>query len=646
MATTASLLYDVRMRAWSLALLVISGCTDPTCRLSLARDASHDLVLNGSGACAGQVTLTLRVAMGDPDQPSWSEAAAAPLVVGGSWAPVSGGFARSLTVTNPGAQPIVLVALEWSTRPGEIAADRMLHNGYHSWSYSGMEPIVPSLAEQRGTAPHGGDNEDTLGELPGVSWWWVALSDASGSGLVAGSGGGTVLKSYFAADGTPPRLRILQGATGDSLTLQPGEMRVLDDLFITKGAVADGLEAYAAHVVGAHPSTPKFVLGGWGSWNLYYAMPSASSLRDELAWASANLAPLGLRDFLLDDGYEPHWGDWQASPGFGAALDELNQEQLQAGLNPAVWMAPFYVDVTDDNVAAHPDWFVHRRDGTLRTFNNFGPDYAALDVSHPDARAYAVAALQRYASWGYQTLKIDFLFGGAIEGVRQQPLTGLESYQLWMQTLREAVPNLHLVGCGAPQLPSVGWVDSMRTGADIAYVTSPEPRYGFFAAQARQTAMRAFTDHFWSLDPDVVLLRGSNLDDGEAWSAIVSAAMAGGNYLLGDGRQASAARQMMALAAPLLELVRDGQSARPLDLTAATDDQIQLAPLIDASGDTAVPHLWRKHSWLAVFAWNNDPYRTSIAAGADEILPSGTTMPFSGGSVEVPRHQVRLFRYH
>jgi alpha-galactosidase len=634
------------MRAWWLAVLLASGCDDPTCRLSLAHDTSHDLVLNGSGLCAGQVTLTLRVATGDPDQPSWSEASSAPLVIGGSWAPVAGGVARSLTVANPGTQPVALVALEWSTRPGEITADRILHNGYQSWSYSGVEPIVASLRDERGTAPHGGDNEDTLGELPSVSWWWVALSNSGGRGLVAGSGGGTVLKSYFAADGTPPRLRIVQGATGDFLTIQPGETRTLDELFVAEGDVASGLESYAAHVAAAHPSTRKPALGGWGSWNLYYAMPSASDIRSEMAWAATNLVPFGFDDFLLDDGYEPHWGDWQAAPGFGATLEQLNREQLQSGLRPAVWMAPFYVDASDANVVAHPDWFVHRSDGTLRTFNNFGPDYAALDVSHPDARAYAVAALQQYSQWGYETLKIDFLFGGAVEGVRQQPLTGLESYQLWMQTLREAVPDLHLVGCGAPQLPSVGWVDSMRTGPDIAYVTSPEPRYGFFAAQARQTAMRAVTDHFWSLDPDVVLLRGNNLDDGEAWAAVVSAAMAGGNYLLGDGRQASDARQKMALAPPLLELVRDGQSARPLDLTAQTDDQIQLAPLIDAAGDTAVPHLWRKQSWLAIFAWNDDPYRTSIAAGADEILATGATVPFSGGTVEVPRHQVRLFRYH
>jgi hypothetical protein len=370
--------------------------------------------------------------------------------------------------------------------------------------------------------------------------------------------------------------------------------------------------------------------------------------------------PLGLDDFLLDDGYETHWGDWQAGPGFGVTLDALNQEQSHAGMHPAVWMAPFYVDVTDPLVTTHPDWFVHAVDGSLRVFSNFGPQYAPLDASHPEARAFLVAALERYRSWGYRTLKIDFLFGGAVEGVRQAPLTGLESYQLWMKTLRDAVPDLHLIGCGAPQLPSVGWVDSMRTGPDIAYATSPEPRYGFFTGQARQSALRAYTDHFWSLDPDVVLLRGDHIDDGEAWTAVIAAALAGGNYLLGDGRQAGELRLTMALAPQVLELAQGGGAARALDLVAHLDDRLFLSPLIDPEGDTATPHLWQKTSrdgqrrWLAVFAWSEPSYHASVSLprDAEEILPPvapglmATTVPASGlSSVAVPPHGVRLFRF-
>ncbi len=650
---------------FALALaLALAGCGAPSpCAVALSPDGAHDLRLVGSGSCAQTVTLALRVAVGAPDAPAWSDAASAPVVVGGAWSLAPGGVARTITVSNPGTSPLSLVGLEWSTDGGAPAADRMLHNGYQSWSYAGFESIPAALADASDPPPHGGDNEDLLGELPGVSWWWTALADAQGRGLVAGAGGGTVFKSYFAVDGRPrPRLRIVEGATGDALVLAPGETRTLDDLFVALGDVSSGLDAYATYVAARHPApAPRSpARGGWGSWNLYYATPTADAVRMEAAWAAQTLLPLGLDDFLLDDGYEPHWGVWQASPSFGAPLATLDQEQAQAGLGPAVWMAPFYVDTTDPLVAAHPDWFVHGTDGALRTYDNFGPTYAALDVSSPGARAYVVAAVAQYRAWGYRTLKIDFLFGGAIEGVRQQPLTGLESYAQWMQALREAAPDLHLIGCGAPLLPSVGWVDSMRTGPDIAYVTSPEPRYGFIAAQARQTAMRGFTDHFWSLDPDVVLLRGDVIDDDEAWTAVVAAALAGGNYLVGDARQASAARQAMALAPELLELTRDGVAARPLDLVAQTDDQIVASPLFDPSGVTAPPHLWQKTSpdgkrrWLALFAWNDPQYRASVSLPSDteELLPPSASSPIvtvaaigAQSSIAVPPHAVRLFRF-
>ena len=251
------------------------------------------------------------------------------------------------------------------------------------------------------------------------------------------------------------------------------------------------------------------------------------------------------------------------------------------------------------------------------------------------------------------------MFGGAVEGVRAQPLTALESYQQWMQTVREAVPEVHLIGCGAPLLPSVGWVDSMRVGADIAFVTAQAPSYPFIAAMARNLSLRAFTDRFWALDPDVVLLRGDGIDDATAWTAVVAGALGGGNYLLGDARQASGVRRAMALDPEVLAMTRDGVAARPVALAAVSDDRVLLSPLLDPGGDTAVPHEWQKrsadgaHHWLALFGWS-DGYsaRVALPAGAAEIVPpasdgaTATRTPRSGTqAIAVPAHATRLFTW-
>ncbi len=559
---------------------------------------------------------------------------------------------------------MTLLGLEWSATVPGLRLDRMLHNGYQSWSYAGFQPVPATLAETDGPPSDGGNNEDTLGEVPGVSWWWSALSNADGVGMVVGASGGTVLKTRVSADGVQtPRVRITQGLTGDEIVLAPGESKVLDGLYLSLGKVSEELDAYTSYVASLHAARRalKPALGGWGSWNMYYASPTAAAIRAEASWAAANLVPLGLTDFLLDDGYETRWGSWQAAPSFGADLAVLNEEQRSVGLRPAVWMAPFYVAMEDPLLGLHPDWFVRRRDGALRSFNNFGPTYAALDVSSAGAREFVAAAVKKFWTDGYRTLKVDFLFGGALEAPRTPALTSLEAYQNWMLVIRNAAPEMHLVGCGAPLLPSVGWVDSMRVGADVAFSVAPAPKYVFSVAQARQTVMRAATDNLWRLDPDVVLLRGSGLSDVEAWTTVVSNALSGGNYLLGDARQAGELRTKMALSSQILELSRDGVAARAVDFVSEPDSRLYSSPLLFPQGGTSVPHVWKKRAangkrnWIALFAWESEGYRAelSLPQGAVEVVAPGVNtnsagarlVPQGGGTFEVPLHGVRLFAF-
>src|SRR5208283_2651712 len=114
-----------------------------------------------------------------------------------------GGVAtRPVSVTNTSAAPVTLVGLEWATDSGGVglAVDRLVHDGYQSWTYTGVESIPATMTDANGTAPNGGDDENLV-EVAGVSWWWTAVTDANGNGLVAGADGGTVLKTYIAADG-------------------------------------------------------------------------------------------------------------------------------------------------------------------------------------------------------------------------------------------------------------------------------------------------------------------------------------------------------------------------------------------------------------------------------------------------------------
>ena len=169
-----------------LALIIaVAACSPspPPCGVALgAGDA--DLTLVGSGGCATTLRLSLRVATGAPDAPTWQPASSAPLRVDGSWTQSGNVATRSVSVTNTSAQPVTLVGLEWSTDAAGVGlpVDRMLHDGYQSWSYTGVYAIPASMTDVNGTAPHGGDDENVLGEKTGVSWWWTALRTRTAAG--------------------------------------------------------------------------------------------------------------------------------------------------------------------------------------------------------------------------------------------------------------------------------------------------------------------------------------------------------------------------------------------------------------------------------------------------------------------------------
>jgi alpha-galactosidase len=627
-----------------------------TCELTPSTAPNADLVLDASAGCGPRVTAKLRVATGDPGAPLWTDAAAASVVVEGSWSNVAGGARRSVRVKNGGSDAVSLVGLEWTFDVAALHADRFFHDGYQSWAYTGLEAIPASLDEERGTFRHGGDPGDTLDERAGVGFWVGAVVGGKGRGLVVGADGGTVLKTTVAADGS--RMRLLEGGDLEAVTIAPGESRDLDGIFVAMGDAVGALDGYAGAVTAAHPPSRarRPPLGGWGSWNLYYSKVTAQDMRDEASWAASTIAPRGLTDFLLDDGYEPRWGTWTAKPEFGASLADLAREQAAAGLVPAIWVAPFVVDGGDPIVASHPEYFVGDGTGKPRMLPVLGhPDMAVLDPTNDGAKELLRSELAALVTAGYRTFKLDFLYAGALPGVRAQKTTALESYAALFGIVRDALGDAHVVGCGAPLLPTVGWVDSYRSGPDIAFELSPEPSYTLLLSQARHSAFRAFTDRFWALDPDVLLLRGDRLDDVEAWTTTVATALTGGNYLLGDARQAGATRSAMALSPAILELTRDGRAARPDDLDdAGLDASLILSPLLDGQGTTAVPHVWRKTSAdgkleaVAVFGWDGDPFdaRVSLPAGAMEIGPDPNAPRAPApqdGHVIVAHHAVRLF---
>lgn len=243
----------------------------------------------------------------------------------------------------------------------------------------------------------------------------------------------------------------------------------------------------------------------WCSWYGYWPDVTEQDVLDNLAAIDRLDLPIGI--VQVDDGHQADIGDWlERSPRFAPASD-LAMRIRDTGRRAGVWTAPFLVGERSRLAAEHPDWLVA---GAVASPRHWDQEIRVLDVTNPAAAAHLTNVYTSLVADGWTYHKIDFLYGGAMDGGRHADCTGLDAYAEGLRLIREAIgPDAILLGCGAPLLPSVGLVDAMRVGPDIGLeweaddVSQPAGRSASLAVRARGW-MHA---RFWVNDPDCLIAR-------------------------------------------------------------------------------------------------------------------------------------------
>ncbi|WP_139199675.1 glycoside hydrolase family 36 protein [Curtobacterium sp. MCBA15_008] len=246
----------------------------------------------------------------------------------------------------------------------------------------------------------------------------------------------------------------------------------------------------------------------WCSWYSFFEDIDAERIEQSVD----ALGSLPFDVVQVDDGWEEMVGDWTPNDRFPDGLVPIAERIAARGARPGLWLAPFICLPDSRTAREHPDWLVQREDGggPIVAGHNWDTHYWALDTTLPAVRDHLTAVFRSVVDWGFRYCKLDFLSAAALRGVRHRDGDREAVYRDAIQLVRDVVgPDVHLLGCGAPMLPSIGVLDAMRAGPDTASfwasaATVPDPSHEGGLNGLVGPLERVWMNPLYRIDPDVV----------------------------------------------------------------------------------------------------------------------------------------------
>ncbi|MDG9714226.1 glycoside hydrolase family 36 protein [Streptomyces sp. DH10] len=388
---------------------------------------------------------------------------------------------------------------------------RVHEEGWQSWS--------PSGAYALGTAPYRPANANwaTVCYRPGVS---VPDGVFQGEGLLAlDPGDGSPVRLWAAAEPTRevPSIRLaVRDGIAEVGADGPVKEWTGDDIRSVLGDWASGLGIVA----------PRPAPTVWCSWYEYFTQVTEDDIHENLRAMDTLDLPVDV--VQIDDGYQRALGDWLTLSGRFRSRASIADKIRSRGRRAGIWTAPFLVDPASELAAEHPDWLVRdTAGGFAHAGRNWGHDLRVLDTTHPDAAAYLTEVFTTLRAEGYDYFKTDFLYAGALDGVRLADVDPLTAYRSGIRLIRDAIgPDSYLLGCGAPMLPSIGLFDAMRVSPDTAPHRRPEAddysQPGQDPAEFTGAGRQWQHGRLWTNDPDCLMARPA-VETREQWAAHVEA---------------------------------------------------------------------------------------------------------------------------
>jgi len=450
---------------------------------------------------------------------------------------------------------------------------RLWVNGYQSWSPCRVVAL--------------GADEDATGH------WQLATLRDTGAGPRGRRGAGALELGLAFAPDDGGEGRFASDRTGVRVFSSFGGRRVGASYppavaSLTLLPSADPFQALGQLAGAALPAPlPADVAAGWCSWYELYGNVTEADVVANIAVARRAFDRRFFRVIQVDDGFQRAAGDWDTNAKFPHGHRWLTDAIHEAGFKAGLWIAPFAVADRSAIPVARPQWLLRDQRGeplVFATREDWGGRIYGLDASQREVQEH-LRDLMRHAvaDWGYDYLKLDFLYYGA-QGTREgRWQSGAEAYRAGLRAMREGAGRAFLLGCGAPLQQAAGLFDGMRIGADVDATWEGIQPATTAALQRAHLHRRA-----WHNDPDALVVREPlTLAEAQAWTSVV--ALSGGMMLASD--------HLPRLGAERLDLLKRTMPVAPVAghaLDLATPERIT-APALYA-GPTriaALPATWR-----------------------------------------------------
>jgi len=222
----------------------------------------------------------------------------------------------------------------------------------------------------------------------------------------------------------------------------------------------------------------------WCSWYYAYYHLTNEMLSDYMKGFKTITPNVPIQTIQIDAGYFPHLGDWlEPSVKFTEGIEKSIKEILDNGYKAGIWIGPYMVGNKSKLFKQHPDWILHKKDGTPiiknkyygegRLWGMMDEEIYTLDTSNPEVMEYLRQVFRTFRKMGITFFKTDFMLYGSESSAsvkRYTPeKTSFEYQHEFFEMIRQEIgQESYWLGCIAPCGPMLGHVDGLRISSDIA----------------------------------------------------------------------------------------------------------------------------------------------------------------------------------